>query len=147
MPPHDGAAINQRGFQNDPEQWLAKHYPVPASALSEATDEECLLHSINKWEGAKEENLPDGMVYESHCISSYDGDGLMFDTDTCALCEKYLCDYACKDMHGNDCPIVRMQDNPCCTPLLDSVYHKSENDPAPMIDLLQRTLEFVRNGG
>ena len=65
----------------------------------------------------------------------------------CALCEKYLCDYACKDMHGNDCPIVRMQGNPCCIPVLDSIYHKSENDPAPMIDLLKRTLEFVRAGG
>lgn len=89
-----------------PEQWLEKHYPVPASALSEATD-----------------------------------------TDTCALCEKYLYDYACKDIHGKDCPIVRMQGIPCCFPLLDSIYHKSEKDPAPMIDLLKRTLEFVRNGG
>lgn len=130
-----------------PEQWLEKHYPVPASALAEASDEECLLHCEKKWEGAKEENLPDGMRYENHCISYCDGDGLMFDTYTCALCEKYLFDFSCKDMHDNDCPIVRMQGNPCCIPLLDSVYHKSENDPAPMIDLLQRTLKFVRNGG
>ena len=65
-----------------PEQWLSKHYPVPASELAEASDEECLLHSINKWEGAKEENLPDRMVYGSHCISSHDDDGLMFDTVT-----------------------------------------------------------------
>lgn len=130
-----------------PEQWLAKHYPVPASELAQASDEECLMHCMNKWEGAKQENIPEGMTYEDHCISSYDGDGLVFDTDTCALCEKYLYGYACKDMNGDHCPIFRMQGHPCCLPLVDSVYSKSENDPSPMIGLLQRTLEFVRNGG
>lgn len=147
MPPDYGRQLTEEDSSMTPEQWLSKHYPIPASALAEASDEECLLHCINKWEGAKEENLPEGMRYENHCISSYDGDGLVFDTDTCALCEKYLCDYACKDMHGNDCPIVRMQGNPCCIPFGDSIYHKSENDPTPMIDLLKRTLAFVRNGG
>ncbi|MBK8191425.1 MAG: hypothetical protein IPK79_13380 [Vampirovibrionales bacterium] len=130
-----------------PEQWLAKHYPVPASELAQASDEECLMHCMNKWEGAKQENIPEGMTYEDHCISSYDGDGLVFDTDTCALCEKYLYGYACKDMNGDHCPIFRMQGHRCCWPLVDSVYSKSENDPSPMIGLLQRTLEFVRNGG
>ncbi len=142
-----GGILTEEDFRMTPEKWMSKHYPIPASELSEASDEECLLHCINKWEGAKEENLPEGMRYENHCISSYDGDGLVFDTDTCALCEKYLCDYACKDMHGNDCPIVRMQGNPCCIPFGDSIYHKSENDPAPMIDLLQRTLALVMAGG
>lgn len=128
-----------------PEQWLSKHYPVSASELAQASDEECLLHCMNKWEGAKEENLPEGMIYQNHCISYYDG--LVFDTDTCALCEKYICGYACKDTNGNYCPIVRTHGSPCYFPVGDSVYSKSENDPSPMIDLLQRTLEFVRNGG
>lgn len=35
-----------------PEQWLSKHYPVPASALAESSDEECLLHCENKKEDA-----------------------------------------------------------------------------------------------
>ena len=132
-----------------PEQWLSKHYPVSASELAQASDEECLLHCMNKWEGAKEENLPEGMRYENHCISYCDGDGLVFDTDTCALCEKYLYDYACKDMNGNNCPIFRMQGSPCYSlyHLNNSAYSASENDPAPMIDLLKRTLEFVRAGG
>lgn len=71
-----------------PEQWLAKHYPVPASELAEASDEECLLHCENKWQGAKEENLPEGMTYSEHCVGN-GGSGLIFDYETCALCHKY----------------------------------------------------------
>jgi hypothetical protein len=132
-----------------PEQWLAKHYPVPASELAEAPDEECLLHCINKWEGAKEENLPEGMEYKEHCVGN-DGVGLIFDYDTCALCMKYG-GYSgdCEDKHGKQCSIVRMHGFPCYpTPFNHmGIYEQSENDPAPMIDLLKRTLEFVRAGG
>ncbi|MBK8271405.1 MAG: hypothetical protein IPK83_25030 [Planctomycetes bacterium] len=82
-----------------PEQWLSKHYPVPASELAQASDEECLLHCMNKWEGAKEENLPEGMIYQNHCVGN-DGDGLVFDYDTCALCQKYL-RLCVEDTNGN----------------------------------------------
>ena len=131
-----------------PEQWLSKHYPIPASALSEATDEECLLHCENKWEGAKQENLPEGMTY-SECVGN-GGSGLIFDYETCALCHKYGYETgSCEKQDGMQCPIVRMQGSPCYRPYLlnRNAYYASENDPAPMIDLLKRTLEFVRNGG
>ena len=132
-----------------PEQWLSKHYPIPASALSEATDEECLLHCMNKWEGAKEENLPEGMTYSEHCVGN-GGTGLLFDYETCSLCHKYGYDTgSCEKADGMQCPIVRMQGSPCYSPyrLNRNVYSASDNDPSPMIDLLKRTLEFVRNGG
>ena len=133
-----------------PEQWLSKHYPVSASELSEASDEECLLHCINKWEGAKEENLPEGMRYAAHIVFYGHDDGIQFDYETCALCNKYGYDTgSCESSTGTQCPIVRMNGSPCYSPYhLDSnVYSASENDPSPMIDLLQRTIEFVRNGG
>lgn len=134
-----------------PEQWLSKHYPVPASALSEATDEECLLHCINKWEGANEENLPKGMTYEEHFVLN-GGAVLLLDCDTCALCMNYNLDNddrLCTDDTGKQCPIVRMRGIPCYYENSEKtdIYEQSENDPAPMIDLLKRTLEFVRNGG
>ena len=132
-----------------PEQWLSKYYPVPASALAEASDEECLLHCEKKWEGAMEENLPEGMTYSEHCVG-IDGFGLIFDCDTCALCHKYGYEAgSCENNDGIKCPIVRMQGFTCChTPFNHmGTFEQSENDPSPMIDLLKRTLEFVRNGG
>ena len=146
-----GGILTEEDFRMTPEKWMSKHYPIPASVLSEATDEECLLHSINKWEGAKEEHLPEGMTYEDYCVG-IDGDGLIFDCDTCALCMKYSVDndgQLCVDDTGKQCPIVRMHGFPCYpTPFNNiGIYEQSENDPAPMIDLLKRTLEFVRAGG
>ncbi len=130
-----------------PEQWLAKHYPIPASALSEATDEECLLHGENKWEGAKDKNLPEGARYEWHVIFDDNYYEMIFDADTCALCAKYRA--LCKNKDGKYCPIIRMQGVPCDSHNKKhiNIYEESLNDPAPMIDLLKRTLEFVRNGG
>ena len=32
--------FTKEDYRMTPEQWLAKHYPVPASALAEASDEE-----------------------------------------------------------------------------------------------------------
>lgn len=130
-----------------PEQWLAKHYPIPASALSEASDEECLLHCENKWSGANEENLPSGAKYEWHLIIYDNGDALEFSADNCALCAKYHA--LCKNKDGKACPILRMRGVPCDSHNKKhiNIYEDSLNDPAPMIDLLKRTLEFVRNGG
>lgn len=132
-----------------PEQWLAKHYPVPASALANASDEECLLHCENKWKGAMEANLPDGMTYHRHSIAGY-GIEFIFNYKTCALCNKYgYEDGSCENNDGVKCPIVRMQGKPCQS--VDyggrDIYEEAENDPAPMLDLLKRTLEFVRAGG
>lgn len=133
-----------------PEQWLSKHYPIPASELAEASDEECLLHCENKWQGAKEENLPEGMKYAAHIVFYGHGYGIKFDYETCALCHKYGYETgSCEKEDGMQCPIVRMRGYPCHR--VDygdrEIYEKSENDPAPMIDLLKRTLEFVRAGG
>lgn len=132
-----------------PEQWLTKHYPVPASALAEASDEECLLHCENKWEGAKEENLPDECSYKGYYVyNKHLKKVLSFSDVSCALCSKYPDD--CKTIDGEECPIVRMNSYPCCYVneyFNGPVYRLSHSDPAPMIDLLKRTLEFVRNGG
>lgn len=126
-----------------PEQWLSKHYPVPASALAESSDEECLLHCENKWEGAKEDNLPEGARYEWHVIIYDNGEELEFNAYNCALCAKYHA--LCKNKDGKYCPIIRMQGVTCDSQ--NNVYEESLNDPDPMIDMLKRTLEFVRNGG
>ena len=133
-----------------PEQWLSKHYPIPASELAEASDEECLLHCENKWQGAKEKNLPEGMKYAAHIVFYGHGYGIKFDYETCALCHKYGYETgSCENKNGVKCPIVRMQGSPCYSPyhLNSNVYSASKNDPSPMIDLLKRTLEFVRAGG
>jgi hypothetical protein len=104
MPPDNGRQLTEEDSKMTPEQWLSKHYPVSASELSEASDEECLLHCENKWEGAKEENLPEGMTYEEHCVGN-GGFGLIFDYETCALCHKYGYDTgSCEKARWNAVP-------------------------------------------
>ena len=60
-----------------------------------------------------------------------------FDGDTCALCEAfYRRDSTCKN-----CPIFIAHQFECDTDD-DGTYQQSLNDPQPMIDLLESTLDF-----
>lgn len=128
-----------------PKLWLNKHYPIPANELKEASDEDCTNHYLNKWEGAKEENLLKGMKYSGHFISNKDGGSLMFGIATCALCVKYPVE--CKNKNDKFCPIVRLQGCSCYRMNIDyrNIYKEAKDDPTPMINLLKQTLIFVRN--
>lgn len=125
-----------------PAQWCKNHYPVEADQFVCTSDTECLGHSIDKWEGLREDNLPPNWSYSSWELNELAGPTQLYIDDTsCALCQKYLCS-GCEDTDGESCPIVRATGTDCAL-----AYKQSRNNPEPMIALLKSTLEFISTDG
>lgn len=125
-----------------PEQWWTDHYPVEAASLKDASDSECIKHSMAKFKGFLPENLPNGWLYLDHCLFGPNGDlQLTVNEESCALCQKYPSN-KCENADGNFCPIKRFTGNTCddsgSTPY--QLYRLSSDNPQPMLDLLSLTL-------
>jgi hypothetical protein len=133
------------------ETWKEEFYTEEAYTAANGTDEECITHSIKKWEGALPENLKKHQLtkdYKTLNDKDYDFD---FDGSTCALCQKYnditpdnedddIDTYCYSDALDQACPIVRMTGDTC-----DQIYFESLKDPTLMLDLLKRVKEYVDN--
>lgn len=140
------------------ESWMEEFYPITAEDIADrpdATDEELILHSLNKWKGALPENTEKhGVVYKDHLIDDlFDGPdiGITFAVGSCSLCQRYdgnSCGASYRT-ESKECPIVRMRGLPCDRGSDDdqNAYSGSDNNPKPMIRLLEETLVFVRYGG
>lgn len=124
------------------EQWFQDHYPVEAASLKDASDKECIEHSMAKFKGFLPENLPDGWSYRDHYLFGPNGDvQLVANCGSCALCQKYPSN-ECENADGTFCPIKRFTGNTCddheSKPY--QIYYLSGNNPKPMLDLLSLTL-------
>jgi hypothetical protein len=151
------------------ESWRNEFYPIDAAYLVDVLDNEpqpdldansidikLIEHSLLKWKGALKENLEKHESSYSRGVILDRDDCLVFDSSTCALCQKYTADREqeedprCTLKSGIACPIVRMQKHPCdgdeevrneeC-----STYGLAKHNPEVMIELLEKTLEFVKN--
>ncbi len=124
------------------EQWFNDHYPVEAEALTNASDKECIKHSMAKFKGFLPENLPEGWLYRGHHLVGPNGDvQLTANEESCALCQKYPSN-ECENADGNFCPIKRFTGNTCddkeSKPY--QIYLLSGDNPKPMLALLSLTL-------
>lgn len=138
------------------ETWIEAFYKLRASNFSldkRKDDTDCVKHAIKKWKGALPKNTKKhNLVYDDYMISPYrdKANGFIFGESTCSLCKKYPHD--CKRYEASDlviyCPIVRMQGDSCVDDCavdgFISTYRASKDDPKPVIDLLKKTLEFVK---
>ncbi len=132
--------------------WKEEFYPVKAEDVKPGLDS--IEHSLTKWKGALPENLKrHACRYSFHHIDD-DKQAFKFDDFTCALCQNHDC--TPKEGFYSDeslitisiCPIESYAGIPCCegTPL--SIFCTSENNPQPMIELLQSTKEwYIKNHG
>jgi hypothetical protein len=151
------------------ESWRNEFYPIDAAYLVDVLDNEpqpdldatsidikLIEHSLLKWKGALKENLERHESSYSRGVVFHPGDCLVFDSSTCALCQKYTADREqeedprCTLKSGIACPIVRMQEYPCdgdegVRNEEFSTYCDAKDSPEPMIELLEKTLEFVKN--
>lgn len=138
------------------QTWQDEFYLRTAYAVSDKGWDECLDHSIRKWEGLLPENLAKHDVSLLHGIYSIpwvvddytesQGTGFYIDADTCALCakarvvyedddpvdwvEKNMCDY---------CPLAKSLGRPCS--IMDDpgpydVFYETLN-PLPMLEALK----------
>ncbi len=147
------------------ESWQEEFYPKEASDIADATDEEVIEHSLQKWKGALPENCErHGVRYMHHEIVDFaiTSTKLQFNAASCSLCQKYN-DTNCKmTLQFESCPIVRLLGESCdgsvssdesdyvCDPsvvgMFDAPYHSAFNNPRVMVDLLTKTLDFVKQG-
>lgn len=151
------------------ETWKEEFYPIDAFKTYTFTDKMCIEHSLQKWKGALPENREKHnteyelyQLYEEPLIAP---SMLRFDATSCSLCQKYNeigCISSNEENEEIQCPIVRFIGEACdgsvthtdsglnCTEsvvgMYDAPYLDARNDPTIMIDLLTRTLEFVKKG-
>lgn len=140
--------------------WLTEFYPIPAHAFVIKHGRDCytplVKHSLQKWRGALRGNLN---RYNQE-IHRRDGDvvpyigppghELIFDNISCSLCLAYLKQPFLKSRPPDcsACPIFKVRGAPCdaainqelASPFMAWVGFA---DPGPMIELLERTLEWA----
>lgn len=111
---------------------------------------ECAEHSLKKWRGLLPENVSKyDLVLDHQCRNLYDPENLgsmSIDDATCALCIK--ADYT----ECGSCPIRLMRGhscdhNPLSKDLSEYECFLKTGDPVPMINLLEETVKFIKDGG
>lgn len=115
------------------DDWLKTYYPVPADIAAQGTDLEAIEHCLLKWQGAADAEEY-GLTYENWRLLDNIGRRVFwFDSESCALCEKYPKgeEQKCHDGNGQLCPFFKHTE--CTCP-----YSESRHDPLPMITALQR---------
>lgn len=149
--------------------WKEEFYPVTAQEIVEkcATRQELILHSLQKWNGLKQENLDKHNVsiiqarvfnyivfdnkdmeffktleftYWGELKEKLEGiDHLIIDSDSCSLCVKY------EDCE--DCPLYDMRDQTPCDEADENdsgpfEIWQTEKDPMIMIHTLKDCLRM-----
>lgn len=123
--------------------WMAEFYPIPADdrGLRIGPVSAVVRHSLQKWLGARPENL------KRHGLEK---PPVRFDAVTCALCVRFIApDATLQTRNCENCPLYRVRGEVSCVdrrvdedcdPLL---LFEDYGDPEPMILWLERALEMV----
>lgn len=123
--------------------WLEEFYSIEAGLLIGDPDTELVKHAIKKWNGAREENLDkhDVHIADRNEIWSTDEPIIIFDTDTCALCQVY---FSVWSETCGECPLYRYL-GARCFDRADGPYTTFLNtqNPEPMIRALEGTLKML----
>lgn len=128
------------------DDWIKEFYPIEACNVK-GGNKELLEHSLRKWKGATKENTEEyNCTYNEYCIEAREIRPNMgrlvlgFGYDTCALCQVHKhTTFGCTEYNCNKC-IIAVSGNPPCS-VRGSAYSKSEDDPSPMIALLEKLLQ------
>lgn len=124
--------------------WKQEFYPIPAREAAEKGMIACIKHSLQKWIGLRQKNLSSHMVGGTRAISNnyghYEG-CFHVDARSCSLCQKY--DKTAESCES--CPILQATGS-ACHGWPGSPYGRyiCDGDPEPMINTLNRTLEWAR---
>lgn len=125
------------------ETWKAEFYHVGAEDCPVA---EAASHSLRKWEGLSKTNLKKhGCKMGYKFIEDKIGFTLDIDTTTCALCKHHYDFDSENDSSGcEECPIHKSTGANCHGEYTEWM---NEGKVVPMVKLLKRTVEFVKNQG
>lgn len=126
------------------KSWADEFYPIPAGVIKEdASDEELIQHSLNKWKGLLPENLEkhDGTLKTSSLSdvshASFLECRINLTANTCSLCTKYY------DRDCEGCPLERQGDK--CGQR-NSPYIKATiyGNVPPMVTALEKALSKIK---
>lgn len=123
------------------ETWKAEFYPIDAAELAESSWRGCVEHSIKKWEGLLPTNLVKHNVEINGRYATDDsGDEFGINAYTCALCQRS------RDQ-CEDCPLYKALGDVRCDDDTFGPYNYfcEEQDPEPMIDALNKALEYCND--
>lgn len=131
--------------------WKSEFLPITARRAAERYGPiKCIEHSLQKWKGALPENTKKhGVEYGAFPYSITEtadkSKEIEFDSETCALCEKFF--DSVEYMNECDaCPIVVSGNHSCMETRDKSAYIQSCSNPNQMIAVLEHTLQFYKNG-
>lgn len=123
-------------------KWLMNYYPVTADHLRDATNLECLEHSLKKWIGLT--RLKSYGLMLDHDERSLVEDKtsnivLRIDSGSCSLCIKHYDAYN-DEINCNKCPLAIHLGKPC-DDLKDNLYMQSFINPILMVKELRAAIK------
>lgn len=129
------------------QTWKEEFYPEkPRKSM---TEKQAIEHSIRKWEGLRKTNLKKHkiLLYHSVHFIEDENDGMYIESESCALCKKYLHLDKYEANPCEECPLYKSLGKPCdqfkllgeqTSPYI--IWEKT-GDPRPMIKALKKLLE------
>lgn len=116
--------------------WKTEFYPTEAS---ECSKEDAIEHSLRKWRGLRKEALERHGAFIKYGDVRSDGEFFVIGGSSCALCESFFTERACKA-----CPLAMSRGGkPCDREMPNeaiSPWHSWTDrfDPEPMISALEK---------
>lgn len=124
------------------KEWLDTYYPVSARDMEEASDKECLEHSILKWKGlCCVEDYGLKLEY-GDVVEIESGDSILEISGlSCALCVKHHeYDSFYDESNCETCPLFKSLGKSCDAK--GSLFYPSLRQPALMVAALEKCLEL-----
>ena len=126
------------------DKWLARYYPETAEDCYARVGQDILAllqHSLKKWRGLRPKALEGyWLKVRKAVVLCSTGSVLDINSDSCALC------WAFRDEHCWDCPLLELRDGVRCSASEHTndtspyMILLEDNDPEPMIKLLERAV-------
>lgn len=123
-------------------KWLNNYYPIKADELRDATNLECLEHSLKKWIGLtrlKSYGLMLDHDERSLVEEKTSNIVLRIDSGSCALCIKHYDAYN-DEINCKKCPLAIHIGKPC-DDMKDNLYMRSFIYPSAMVKTLHAAIK------
>lgn len=130
------------------KKWKAIYFPGDLKGVEEASKDAMLAanHSLNKWRGLSPEILSEyKLSRRSECILQNGSVVFEVDEAECALCA--YDDLNTMSGSCNVCPLRHVSEITCAEDNSPYQYWINTGDNGPMVDALEKTVEFLEKGG
>lgn len=124
--------------------WKKEFYPVSAQSVSKKNS---IAHSLRKWQGLTKANIKKhDLIRDGACLESSDGfNYFSVDSDSCALCQKYIDHNRADDISCFECPLYDLLGKSCDQGNKSPyVIWWDTGNALPMINALKKILKISK---